>query len=156
LNRSNPSILFKYQAKLNIDHFSETVARETKEYLKDQDTYFRNKRAAAMMERENIYQELVQLLGSKEAVLELEREYNNSSLADLVLNRREIIKIVEKNSRLIRKSMPIYMIPTAVNGRAHFYASVKRIGNLTIKTLTFNILVIWLSHSFYISSCILT
>ncbi|KPL12860.1 MAG: hypothetical protein AMS26_16065 [Bacteroides sp. SM23_62] len=145
LNRSNPSILYKYQDKLNIDHFSETVAREAKEYLKDQESYFRNKRAEATMDRENMYEELVDQLGSKEAVLKLERKYYNSSLADLVLSRREIIKIVEKNNRLIRKSTPIYMIPTAVNGRAQFYAPVKRIGNLTINTLTFNILVIWLS-----------
>ena len=36
------------------------------------------------------------------------------------------------------------MIPTSITGRAHFYAPVKIIGNRSVDTLWFNIMVIWL------------
>ncbi|MCK4747377.1 MAG: hypothetical protein KAT15_10090, partial [Bacteroidales bacterium] len=66
------------------------------------------------------------------------------SLEDLVKNNKKIEKIAEKNGQLIRKYKPVYMVPTSQAGRAHFYAPVKRIGNLSIDTLWFNIIVIWI------------
>jgi len=83
----------------------------------------------------------------------LNRDYYNSSLADLVRNRREMSnKIIEKNNKLIRKVEPIYMIPTSTIGRAHFYAPVKIIGKWFFDTLWFNILAIWIfSILLYIS-----
>ena len=88
--------------------------------------------------------ELVGQLGSKEVFL-LENKYHNACLEELVLNEREIDQIVEKKNQLIRKYKPIYMNPTSVKGRAHFYAPVKIIGNRSFDTLWFNIIVIWIS-----------
>jgi ABC-type multidrug transport system ATPase subunit len=147
LNLSVPSIQFNSLDKLNIKSFSELVAREFKNYLGELDTYFNRKKTKAMTERDNKYKELVVQFGGKEAgkevLIRLKEDYHNASLADLVLNRKEINKIVEKNNRLIRKSTPIYMNPTSVTGRAHFYAPVKKIGNQSFDTLWFNIVVIW-------------
>jgi hypothetical protein len=120
------------------------VASKTNDHLKELDSYFNKKKNEAMTERENKYNELVVQLDSAEELVQLKREYHNERLADLVLNSREINKIIEKNNKLIRKDKPIYMIPTSTAGRAHFYAPVKIIGNRSIDTLWFNILVIWI------------
>ena len=147
LNLSVPSIQFNSLDKLNIKSFSELVAREFKNYLGELNTYFNRKKTKAMTERDNKYKELVVQFGGKEAgkevLIRLKEDFHNASLADVVLNRKEINKIVEKNNRLIRKSTPIYMNPTSVTGRAHFYAPVKKIGNQSFDTLWFNIVVIW-------------
>jgi hypothetical protein len=37
------------------------------------------------------------------------------------------------------------MIPTSRYGRAHFYAPVKKLGNLTIDTYLFNFIFIWVT-----------
>ncbi len=148
LNQSIPSIQFNDPEKLNINSFSESVAREIKYYLEEMDSYFRKVKTEAITERDNMYNELVVQLGGKkagkEAVVQLMEDYHNESLADLVLNRREINKIVEKNNKLIRKDEPIHMYPTSTAGRAHFYAPMKRIGKLSFDTLWFNIIVIWI------------
>jgi ABC-type multidrug transport system ATPase subunit len=144
LDLSTPSIQFKYLDLLNINSFSESVAMETKDHLKGLDSYFQNNKKEAMTEKDNELKELNILLGSKESLLQLKMDYYNNSLADLVLNRREIMKIIEKNNRLIRRYEPIYMNPTSTAGRAHFYAPVKIIGNRSFDTLWFNILVIWI------------
>jgi hypothetical protein len=53
-------------------------------------------------------------------------------------------KIFELDGQYIRQYEPIYMKPTSKVGRAHFYAADKKLGNITIDTFWFNILVIWL------------
>ncbi len=145
LNLSTLSIQFKNQDQLNINAFSELVAMETKDHLKGLDSYFQKKKTEAMTEKDNEIEELNNLLGSKESLRQLKMDYYNNSLADLVTNRKEINKIIEKNNKLIRKDEPIYMIPTSTAGRTHFYAPVKIIGNRSFETLWFNVLVLWIS-----------
>jgi len=153
LNLSIPSIPFKNQDQLNINSFNEAVADEMNDHLKELNSYFNKKKNTAMEDRENKLKKLNILLGSKDSLLQLNRDYYNSSLADLVRNRREMSnKIIEKNNKLIRKVEPIYMIPTSTIGRAHFYAPVKIIGKWFFDTLWFNILAIWIfSILLYIS-----
>jgi len=78
-------------------------------------------------------------------------EYENTSLKQLVLNMNDSDNIIEKDGRLIRKYRPAYMTPTSRFGRAQLYASVKRLGNLEIDTMWFNIMVIWINVlAFYV------
>jgi hypothetical protein len=102
--------------------------------------------------RDAHYDKLVTKYGSSDAVFKLKRRYHNKALEDLVLNKNEIIKVVEGDENLIRRYDPIFARPTAINGRAHFFSAEKRIGKLTISTLVFNVLVIWLmSFAFYVT-----
>jgi hypothetical protein len=57
---------------------------------------------------------------------------------------KHLHKIVKKEDILIRKMDPVYAYPVMRNGRAHFFASTKIMGNLYIPTLYFNILMIWI------------
>jgi ABC-type multidrug transport system ATPase subunit len=74
----------------------------------------------------------------------LKIDYYNKGLATFVLNGDLKDQSVEKTKRIIRKYEPVFMPPTAKNGRAHFCAPFKMIGNLKIDTFLFNMTVIWL------------
>jgi ABC-type multidrug transport system ATPase subunit len=78
--------------------------------------------------------------------------YTNDRLREYLTNKHQSRKIIEWNNQLIRKIDPIYMEPSSRTGRAHFYAPVKKLGNLTINTYWFNLVVIWLlAYIFYLT-----
>jgi len=87
---------------------------------------------------------LVRNAGGLESYLKLKRSNHNEKLTQLVLNRNDLYKIIEKDGLLIRKMDPLYMLPLRRNGRAHFFASTKILGDLHVSTLLFNLLVIWI------------
>ena len=76
----------------------------------------------------------------------MKRQYYNEKLADFVLNLTDLHKIMEVDGKLIRKMEPVYHYPSSGNGRAHFFASVKRIGGAYVPTLLFNVCAIWLMN----------
>jgi hypothetical protein len=61
----------------------------------------------------------------------------------VVLDQNTIEKFVETPKKIVQKYEPGYMKPLSEAGRAHFYAPVKKIGNLEIDTFWFNLIVIW-------------
>ncbi|MCK4991603.1 MAG: hypothetical protein KAS29_13995, partial [Bacteroidales bacterium] len=82
-------------------------------------------------------------MGGTREYVQFKRNYYNDQLADMVLNRTDLHKIVKKEEQLIRKMEPVYMYPAVRNGRAHFYASVKMLGNIKLSTFVFNNMAIW-------------
>jgi hypothetical protein len=76
-------------------------------------------------------------------VLKQKQHYYNNSLADIVLNNNELVKIAEEDDKFVRRKDPIFMIPENQFGRAHYYAPVKRLGSFAIDTYWFNVLVLW-------------
>ena len=100
--------------------------------------------------KDSIYHVLVSEIGSSDGVFAFKREHHNEALEDLVLNKTEVEKISNVGHRFIRKYNSAYAIPTATNGRAHMFAPVKRVGKLSVDTLWFNTIVLWLiSGLFY-------
>jgi hypothetical protein len=88
--------------------------------------------------------------GGEGELLIRRRDYTNKRLEELLMNKGQFV--VESKGRLIRKATPIYQIPASNVGRAHFFAPVKRLGNLRIDTFWFNLAVIWISTLiFYIT-----
>jgi hypothetical protein len=139
-----PSISCKIQDKLDISSISESSITQIRNYLEELASFYRLRKNETMLKKDIVVTKLVDLLGNEEAFLQFKYDYYNSSLADLVENKKEINQIIEYHNRLIRKYEPIYMIPTSGTGRAHFYAPVKIIGNRSFNTLWFNITVIWI------------
>ena len=95
-------------------------------------------------DKDGIYAALKAERGGTPGLIQYKRDYYNESLADLVLNRVELHKLVKIDGKLVRKMEPVYMYPVLKNGRAHFYASVKRIGNIYMPTVFFNVLALLL------------
>lgn len=98
---------------------------------------------STMRRRDRAYHALEVKLGGKEMVLKQKQHYYNNSLADIVLNNNELVKIAEEEDKFVRRKDPIFMIPENQFGRAHYYAPVKRLGSFAIDTYWFNVLVLW-------------
>jgi ABC-type multidrug transport system ATPase subunit len=102
-----------------------------------------NVRARQQFDRKSM--ELVDRWGGEEEYNQMRKMYTNQRLKELVTNEMEVNKVVEWDNQLMRKMDPIHMEPLSRTGRAHFYAPHKRLGNLVIDTLWFNVMVIWVS-----------
>jgi ABC-type multidrug transport system ATPase subunit len=91
--------------------------------------------------------EIIQFINTRKHKPEinlLKEKHYNHSLADLVKRKQNHVNLIEKNNQIIRKFEPVFHKPESRNGRAHFFAPVKRLGNLTVSTLLFNFIVIWI------------
>lgn len=95
-------------------------------------------------EKDALVNDLREHLGGNPGLIRMKRQFYNEKLAELVLNKIDLHKIVEEEGKLIRKMEPVYQYPSSRKGRAQFFASVKRLGDLYIQTLWFNIAVLWL------------
>jgi len=87
---------------------------------------------------------LINTLKPGYSLSELKKEHYNYTLAKHVKRSQNTEHIFRKEYQLIRKAEPIFQIPRLSNGRAQFYAPVKRLGNYIMDTKYFNITVIWL------------
>lgn len=132
---------------LTTGSFSVDVAETLKNHFAKTKKYYIKKANETNKARDSKYNELIAYYG-KEKLYEIQQDYHNKKLEDFVLNRMAIKKIFETEQRLIRKKDPIYMEPYSKVGRAHFYAPVKKLGNIKIDTFWFNLGIIWLVISF--------
>ena len=92
---------------------------------------------------DSVSYKLKEKYGSSEAVYQLKTENHNKQLEEIVKNKGEFDAIKEEGHELVQVIDPIFKMPQTKNGRAHFYAPSKRIGNATFDTLWFNVLFIW-------------
>jgi len=95
-------------------------------------------------ESDGILDSLVSNGMSMRQIRELKSTYQNKAVAELVMNTNDLRKVYEHKGKLIQKAVPIYKPPASRMGRAHFYAGIKQLGNLKIKTLWFNTAIIWI------------
>ena len=130
-------------SKLNYQTFNEYVASETRTLLDSLKTSFRMQSRSLSYKRDSLIKLISTRMG-QDKFIKLRSDNYNENLANYVLNRLAVNKIYDADDRLIQKADPIFMAPGSRFGRAHFFAPFKRIGNLKIGTLIFNMLVVWL------------
>jgi hypothetical protein len=129
--------------KLLPSEFDEQISEETNGYLRFIKTRFSDFSAAAGQRKDSIYSALVDSI-TVEGVFKLKQKNYNKALADWVLNSNEVTKYLETDSRIIQKHEPIFMLPVHPWGRAQFYAPKKLFNGQYVKTLWFNLAVIWM------------
>jgi ABC-type multidrug transport system ATPase subunit len=130
--------------KLNINSLSFDVIQNTGDYLARLKKYYSRRLNQAIAGKDKKLKEMEKQYGGLDNLLALKYNQYNEQLAELVLNKRDNIKLIEYKNNLIQKAEPIYINSESRYGRAHFYAPEKRIGNLNIDTYWFNLIVIWL------------
>ena len=135
---------FPGQERFTPDAFTPMLADSTISWLRAYRSRLSNNREKLVKQKDRIYMDLKDAYESNAGIIRFKRDYYNESLADLVLNRVDLHKIVEIDQRLIRKMEPGYMYPVMTNGRSHFFATVKRVGNYYMPAVLFNIVAIWL------------
>ena len=126
----------------NLDIFSESVA-DVKVYLDSIKKVFNLLATKAGNKKDAKFVELVNNIG-KDAAFKLREDNYNKSLADIVLNKMQLKKIIEFDGELIQKKAPIFMEATSNFGRAQFYTSEKKVLGYVFDTFWFNLSVIWL------------
>lgn len=129
--------------RLGQDQFSASNGEEAIRWLQNYRSALRDHRDKLARKKDMLIDSLIIEAGGVEAYVQEKRQYHNEQLAQLVLNRNELHKLIKREGLLIRKMDPVYAYPSKRNGRAHFYASVKRFGNIYIPTRSFNLLAIW-------------
>ncbi len=129
---------------LDMQSFNDSTAIAVRSYLNQVTNLSRNAVGEGKNEKNLINKALIAETGGLEAYTTFRNAYENKKLSDMVLNRNVLDKVVEKEGRLIRKHQPAYMKPTSRIGRAHLYAPVKRIGNLEIDTMWYNVIFLWI------------
>ncbi len=153
-----------WENNLNIKDFTPEIRKGTQIYLDSMKSIFhtfRNK----IRSREDIVSDSLKLAAGTEAlaglknkvvskslklaagtaaVVDLRYNYENKELVKLVLDQLNPDKTVDQDGKIVSKYNPGYMKAASKFGRAHFYAPVKRLGNLEIDTYWFNLLVIWI------------
>ena len=135
---------FPGQDRFTIESFNPLLADSTISWLMAYRSRLSNNREKLVKEKDRIYMDLKGYYDGNSGIINFKRDYYNESLADLALNRVDLHKIVEIDNKLIRKMEPGYMYPVMKNGRSHFFASVKRVGNLYMPAVVFNIAAIWI------------
>jgi hypothetical protein len=113
-------------------------------YLTSLEQKFRSNYKNALHSKDSLLGVIATNKTDSEKLDRLRIDYYNKGLATFVLNGDLKEQSVEKTKRIIRKYEPVFMPPTAKNGRAHFCAPFKMTGNLKIGTFWFNLAVIWM------------
>jgi ABC-type multidrug transport system ATPase subunit len=125
------------------DYFNGNYADRVMLHLNGVNETFKGRYRLAVAKKDSIYYALVDKMG-KDGFLKMKQDYFNENVADIVTNANRIDKLYVEDIELIQKKDPIFTRPYSKIGRAHFFAPYKILGNLKIKTVTFDVLVIWL------------
>jgi ABC-type multidrug transport system ATPase subunit len=105
--------------------------------------YLSGKRDDLSYQLDDISREMISNMVTPQQLAELKQNHFNESLAGLVKNSNEFRKVRTTETKLVRLMEPIYQVPKSRTGRAQFFSSSKRIGNIEIETVVFNVLAIW-------------
>jgi len=130
--------------KLNKNSYNIKTSKKIKKFIEKQKHYLQTKLNDINSTKEKITANLINNYGSSKKIINLKQNYYNESIADLVLNKNEFRVMYITSNKIIQKSYPVYKIPESKKGRAHFFSSVKILGNQYVKTYVFNVTVIWL------------
>ncbi len=130
--------------RINPESFTETDANHILMWLQKYQSALRKYHDRLSYEKDKLTDSLKNEAGGLDAYMDLKNSQYNEQLAQLVLNRADLHKLIKRKDILVRKMDPVYMYPLKKNGQAHFFASVKQLGNKYISTFVFNILVIWI------------
>jgi ABC-type multidrug transport system ATPase subunit len=129
--------------QLRPDTLDQQTYQSLSGFLNHARDYFRDAKSEALIQWDKRKAEMERDLGGKEAYLEMNNDYYNDRLAELMLNNLTTDKIIEIDNRLVRKETPIYMESLSRYRRAHFYAPAKNLGDLSVDTYLFNLIFIW-------------
>lgn len=127
---------------LNPNGFNKEAIKAATSYLDSLKESFIIKIKKARAANDLINESLLASIG-KAGVMELQNNYQNNQLKEVVLERLKVDQFVKTDKRIIQTYEPGFMKPLSKFGRAHFYAPYKMISNLKIDTYWFDLVVIW-------------
>lgn len=128
---------------LSSNKFSPTAAKLLQQNLDSLRTHLQAANRQISRQKDEHSKLIISELGGTKTLQTLKKQYYNHALADLVLNRNDVDKILEVNHHLVQVKDPIFKTPTSQWGRAHFYAPCKVVAGKRVGTLYFNMAILW-------------
>jgi hypothetical protein len=141
----NPDVEMNFLDKLTPEQFNnKEIFEYAKTYVDKLQKHYIRQYNKASDERDNLISKYNKTPKDKEKFIALKNNYENDNLSDLVKNKNEFNKIIEKNNELIQRADPVFLDPVKSNGlRSHFFAPRKKLFGKYVDTYWVNILVIW-------------
>jgi ABC transport system ATP-binding/permease protein len=129
------------------DKFNEDIAGAAKGHLRQLQEHYRKQYESLRTEKDRKVLDMNRLNG-KNFLYDLKQRYHNLAIEELVMNSRSKEYFRETNTGLMQKVAPVYKNPDFDMGRAHFLASEKKLFSLSVRTLLFDVSIIWLMSLF--------
>jgi len=139
----NGNIQFDEINNITAEKFNSETDKALQAYFNSYTKFLNNNQYKLNLKNDSVSRFLINTLGSREAVFKLKQKNYNKRLEEVLRNKAEFDALKEEDHQLVQVIEPIFKFPESRNGRAHFYAPVKKIGNMTFDTVWFNILFIW-------------
>lgn len=111
-------------------------------YLRKVNDYYIKKYNGANDKKDELIMSMNKDAAAKDAFILMKNDYTNDALSDLVTNKSEFNKILEKDGRLYQRADPVYLDPD--DFRAHFFAPRKKVFGKYFSTYSVNLFVIWI------------
>jgi len=138
--------------EFELAQYNDSIHQQINNYLEKSKQEFSAKYKYYTKQKDEAYNKLLATFGNADAIWELRKSYQNKSLSDWMLQKKESKQIVLYGDKYIRKKQPIYNISDNRWGNAHFYSPYKKIGSISLSTPMFNVIFLWLySALLYIS-----
>lgn len=128
--------------------FNVSTANLTRKFIEQTRRIYSHVLDQSIEEKDSLLLDLKTKLGGSEELVSFRQKYQNQSLDEILLNKRETIKIEEFRNRLVRQDEPVYKSPDMNFGRTHFFASEKKFLGLYINTFWFNLGILLLMSFF--------
>lgn len=133
----------RFADSLKVPYYNQKLVLSFTNFLTRANQHYMIQYNTAASKRDDLYNYWTRRLGGNEKFVAYRQKYYNNQLSSIVTNDNEIKDYDIQNNEMVRLKDAVFRIPENRTGRAHFYAPVKRLGQLTIDTFWFNLLVIW-------------
>lgn len=139
-----PEVRFNHLQSLTYPEVSKRkdILDSVSHYLRKVNEHYIKKYNSANDKKDELIMSMNKDAAAKEAFIKMKDEYTNDALSDLVTNKSEFNKILEKDGKLYQRADPVYLDPD--DFRAHFFAPRKLVFGKYFSTYSVNLIVVWL------------
>ena len=133
----------KILPELNIESFSESSYQKLNTFFNEVWEQNHLYYLGALRKRDSIFNNLTKGFVTNAELVRYKNKYANAQLSRIVKNEKELQQYFVYHNQVVKLKDPIYTLPLSKNGRTHFYAPSKRVGDYYVNTFWFNMAVIW-------------
>lgn len=133
--------------RFRVTRYDSVAYNQTQDFLKKFQRMHSNRFKEAETQRSELITKLQSTSDGRSKYEEMQEAYTNEEIRELVENRRELLRIREKDGRLIQKIYPIYKKPTPsgfFDFRDQFFSPQKHFAGFYFDTFYFNLTMIWI------------
>ncbi|OQY02018.1 MAG: hypothetical protein B6I20_07280 [Bacteroidetes bacterium 4572_117] len=141
----NTNIKYKLNINdININNINNVIVDSVKNYFSQLKAYYTLRYNYANNQKDRLIIDLESSASGKENFKKLKRENHNKRLTEFVKNSDDLAHFIEYNENLYQKVDPIFFNPDNKFIKAHFYAPNKNVFGTYYKTISVNVIVIWI------------